>query len=81
MFLIVLVAIAAVVLVIWFKGQASLINESSIRTSRPAPVRKPDAAQPAAVIPLTTDTQELDAISVGDVDAEFQNIDADVNSL
>lgn len=81
--LIVLIAFAAIVLIVWFKGQAPIAGEQAIQTSRPAVV-KPQPVQPiqpAATAPLINDTQELDAINVGDLDTEFGNVDADINSL
>lgn len=80
MFLVLLIAVAAIVLVVWFKNQTPFAGEPAVKINKPAMV-KPSIAQPAAIAPLITNVQELDAINIGDVTAEFQAIDADVNSL
>ena len=76
-----LIAILILLAVWYWLSQKSVVTQEVTPTA--APSQPPSAVQP---VPLKEDSisainQELDSIDMGNLDQEFQTIDADLNSL
>ncbi|MBI1755241.1 hypothetical protein HY250_00835 [Candidatus Azambacteria bacterium] len=73
-FLVVLLAVAAIILIVWFRNQIP-VGGPTITVSNGAVAKKP------AVSTSFETVQEVDSIAISDVDKEFRAIDGDINAL